>query len=248
MTSVSSAEPNGQPSRRIYSSLVPYIAPPIAASSAVTLVFYGFIAKSAQQLGNPIPRMGMKTALLEGCKAAPTIGVIIGTQMGAQKVAETALTPLMKRSGEIPSFAPMFVSSMIVGALSAPALAVFNGQSMGQTVGKSLKLLNAKQTCAIVARETSFLFSIRVSEPVSEFMKHSCGDNKAVELGSTFATGAIGSLIGHPADTALTLWQKGRKVENFRQMMRGGPMKAATVGVFSIFYKMAKECIESTSK
>src|ERR1700680_3128509 len=109
MSSVSSAAPNGQPSRGMYSSLVPYIAPPIAASAAVTLVFYGFMAKSAQQLGNPLPRMSIKQALQEGCKAAPTVGIIVGTQMGAQKISEGALKSLLKGSDKVPDFVPMFI-------------------------------------------------------------------------------------------------------------------------------------------
>ena len=67
------------------------------------------------------------------------------------------------------------------------------------------------------------------------------GDNKAVEYSSAFVSGAIGNLIGHPADTALTLWQKEMKLQSFRQLMRGAPIKAVTLGGFSVCYQLVKK-------
>ncbi len=248
MSSSSSIAPNEQPYKGIGSSIAPYVIPPCAASAAIVPVFYGFIAKSAQQTGNKIPDMSIKEALKEGFKTAPTVGLIVGTQMVVQNLVEKFLMKLSNGTKDQSSgFLPMLVSSMIVGMLSAPPLAVFNGQSMGMKPLQSLKRLSAKQTGAIVARETSFLFSLRVSGPVSELMKRRCGENKAVEYSSAFVSGAIGSLIGHPADTALTCWQKNMKVDTFRQAMRGGPIKAMTVGGFSVCYKIAKELLESIS-
>ncbi len=253
---------NGQSS--IWSTAVPYITPPLAASFAIVPVFYGFTAKSAQQLGEPIPnifkipygakfdevvkcmQMALKTEIKKGIKAAPTIGVIVGTQMIAQNLFEKALMKYNGNQSE-PNFASMVFSSIMVGVISAPSLAVFNGQTMNRTVKESLKALSAKQVMAIVSRETCFLFSLRISEPLSKAMKSVSGDNKATEYGSTFASGAIGSLISHPADTALTLWQKDMKVTSFHQSMRGAPIKAITVGSFAIIYKIAKDALESRS-
>ncbi len=202
--------------------------------------------KEALGKGCKIASIQTQKALMDGCRAAPTISVIVGTQMISQNLIEKGFKAIMKGiSGKEDHFALMLVTSMIVGGISAPALAVFNGQTMGRTVKESLRSLSQKQTIAIVTRETSFLFSLRVSKPMSEFMEDRCGKNKAVEYGSTFAAGAIGSLVGHPADTALTLWQKGRNVENLSQLMRGGPVKALTVGGFSICYKTVKELLES---
>jgi hypothetical protein len=233
----------------IWASMVPYFASPVAASVAIVPVFYGFVAKSAQQLGNPIPRMSVKEALKGGCKTAPTIGVIVGTQMAVQRVVEKAL---VERSNDqkdrSPSFGAMFVISMFVSGGSVPALVAFNGQTMGRTVAASLRSLSARQAGAIVARETSFLFSLRVSGPMSEIMKRTFGENRAVEYASAFTSGAVGSLVGHPADTALTLWQQGRKVTNLRQAMRGGPVKALAVGCFSVCYKTVNELLESFSQ
>lgn len=235
---------NGQPG--VWSTIAPYIAPPLAASIAIIPVFYGFVAKSAQQLGKPIPTLTIKEAIKGGFKAAPSIGVTVGTQMIAQNTFEKALMMFSGNESK-PNFASMLFSAMMVGVISAPPLAVFNGQTMGKTVMSSIKNLSAKQVTAIVTRETSFLFSLRISEPVSEAMKQISGDNKGTEIGSAFISGAIGSTIGHPADTAFTLWQKEMEVVNFRQLFRGAPVKAVTVGCFAIIYKIAKEAIESRS-
>jgi hypothetical protein len=248
MSTISSATQSGQPSQSIGSTYKPYVIPPTAAGIIIPFIFYGFIAKSAQQLGQPIPVMSIKHVFKEGCKAAPTIGLIVGTQMGAQATIEKVLSSLMKKSDKqkekTANFALMLISSILVGAVSAPALDVFNNQTRGKTVRESLKALSVKQTCAIIARETSFLFSLRASEPIGAQMKQTLGENRVIEYGSAFATGAIGSFVGHPFDTALTLWQNGMKVKNLRQMMRGAPIKALTVGSFSIGYKTAKEFLE----
>jgi hypothetical protein len=245
MSSLSPAQ-NGQ-SVSVWSSYVaPYLAPPLAASIAIVPVFYGFIVKSAQQMAQPIPRMTVREALKGGIKAAPTIGIIVGTQMSVQKIAEEVLMK-NKQNRDKPNFTSMLVSSALVGVISAPAYAVFNGQTMNRTAMESLRALSARQATAIVSRETSFLFSLRISDPVSEAMKRAIGDNKIVEYSSAFISGAIGSVIGHPADTALTLWQKEMQVESCRQLMRGASAKALAVGGFSVFYKVTKEMIQSLS-
>jgi hypothetical protein len=245
-----STVPQTESNPGVLKTITPYVVPPVAASAAIVPVFYGFMAKSAQQLGNPIPRIGVLATLKEGCKAAPTIGAIVGTQMIVQSIVEKAL-----QTGSTPDFKTMIASAIIVGTASAPALAVFNGQTMKpkeqtvkQAAVESLKSLSPKQTLAIVSRETSFLFALRISEPVAEEMKRRFGAHPAVAYGSAFMSGVIGSLVGHPADTALTLWQKGKKVENIRQLMRGGPVKAATVGSFAICYGEAKKLLNSLSE
>lgn len=226
-----------------WTAISPYVTPPVAAAAAIVPVFYGFVMKSAQQQGDPIPRMKPMEAIKQGCKAAPTVGVIVGTQMVAQNIIESLLGGTNKEKSS--SFVSMLMSSMIVGAISSPALAVMNGQTMGRSIQASLRALSAKQVVAIVTRETSFLFSLRISTPVSETMKQICGDNPAVDYGATFVSGAIGSVIGHPADTALTLWQKNRKIKSARQLMGGAPVKAIAVGGFAMGYKGIKSILES---
>jgi hypothetical protein len=236
------AASNGWSPREIWNS---YIAGPIAGALAIIPVFYGFEAKSDQQLGKPIRPINLKKSLIEGRNAAP----IIGIQMAIQNVVEKALMKQFQNDPkERPPFAAMLISSMIVGFLSTPPLAIFNGKAMGQTPMESLKALSRWQTGAIVARETSFLFSLRIIDPIKSVMKRTFGDNKATEYGSAFIGGGIGSLIGHPADTALTLWQKEMKIESLSQTMRGAPVKAITVAVFAVLYKMTENGLKSPSK
>ncbi len=221
---------------------MPYITPPLSASVAIIPVFYGFIAKSAQQASRPLPKMTCREIFKEGLKASPTIGIIVGTQLVVQQLAEK----IFNGSNPSHSFRSMLASSILVGTISAPALAIFNGQTMGCSVRESLKKLSFKQAIAIVSRETSFLFSLRISDPLSARMKQT-QSNAAIECSSAFISGAIGSIIGHPADTALTLWQQGRKIANIRELMQGSPIKALTVGGFSVFYKLTKDSLESLS-
>ena len=235
MSSKVPADPQGQPPQGIWPTIAPYVAPPVSAAAAIVPIFYGFLvksaqqagesiprltifaAKSAQQAGNPIPSMTVKELLIRGCKAAPTVGALVGTQMITQGLIEKYLMkPSANGEKSPPGFTTMLTSSIIVGIASTPAAAVFNGQTMKQTAVQSLRALSVKQTSAIVARETSFLFSMRVTGPVSDAMKDHFGKKKSVEYASAFVSGAIGSVIGHPADTALTLWQKGEECRNLR--------------------------------
>lgn len=75
--------------------------------------------------------MAVKEALKAGVKVAPTVGVIIGTQMIVQSIVEKAL---LKDEQQPASFATILASVIIVGGVSAPPLAVFNGQTMGRTI------------------------------------------------------------------------------------------------------------------
>ncbi|MBS0652510.1 MAG: hypothetical protein JSR39_03175 [Verrucomicrobia bacterium] len=218
--------------------------PIFAAAGAIVPPYYFFVRKSWEQQGKPVPSMTMREVVMGGVKASPTIGTIVGTQMIVQTFVEKALAKARK-SGEDqpPGFWAMFGSSAIVGGISAPLLAIFNGQTMGLSPTQSLSALSPKQVAAIVTRETSFLFSLRISDPVSKKMKQIAGDNKAVEYSSAALSGGIGSLIGHPADTALTLWQKGIKVVSLQQLMRGAASKSIGVAGFSVCYKALKDVL-----
>ena len=229
------------------STIRSYIIPPAAASLAIIPVYYGFVAKSAKQLGNPIPRFNLNNTVVGGFKAAPTIGAIVGTQMIAQRFIEQSLERYANVTTE-PSFVKMFAAAVGGGILSAPALAILNGQTMGQGVIESLSKLTLKQTSLIVIRESSFLFSIRISDPVGLLMRERLGDNATVDYASAFISGAIGSVIGHPADTLLTLAQKGIKVQSWRHMMQGAMIKAVAVGGFSLGYKATRQFFETIGK
>ncbi len=216
-----------------------FAKPPLAAAGAIIPAHYGFVVKSAQQLEQAWPSRTLWQALQGGIKSSPVIGAIVGTQMVSQNLVEGALTKLQ---GE-PNWATMLLSSAIVGGLSAPGYAIFTGQTTGLSMLESLKVFDSKQTAAVVARETSFVLSLRVSDHVSKVMGEFAGDSKPVELASAFVTGALGSAVGHPADTAFTRWQNGLPVSFSRQLMRGILVKSATTGFFAVLYKLGKEAL-----
>lgn len=228
----------------MWNTLSPYLVPPFAASGAIILVFRDMILKSAQQKGQPLPSIPFRKGLIEGAKAAPTVGLIVGSQMVIQKLVEKTLLGESKKS----DLSTSLKSSAIVGTISAPFLAIFNGQTMGWSVMKSLRNFNPWQGLAIAVQETGFVGGLSASDRLAEAMKGVFGNNKAVEYMAAFTSGALGSLAGHPANTALTRWQSGMRVDSLSQSMWGSARKARAVGLFSVLYKFAKETLTPTKE
>lgn len=246
----SSSVQNSPSSNGIWSQAKPYVTSPIVkstvvASASIVPLMYFFMIKTARQTEEPILEMNLRKVIKQGFKAAPTIGLIVGPQLSLQPVLEKIMREaLMKnpQNNEKVRFTPL-ASSFAIALLSTPALAVFNGQTMGYTIMKSLKSLSAKQTAAIVSRETSFLFALSISRPLSEAMKEVTGDNKATKIGSVFFGGMIGSIMGHPFDTALSVWQKEKNV-NPKKLMAGSPMRALGLGLFAAFHNIGTELLK----
>jgi hypothetical protein len=82
-----------------------------------------------------------------------------------------------------------------------------------------------------------------LSDPMSAIVKRKFKKNKLAENGAFFATGAIGALCNHPANTALTLWQKGLSVRNIGQLYLGSPIRAIGVGLFNVCYQNGKKIL-----
>lgn len=227
-----------------WAAAAPYVVPFTASAVAFVPFYHGFVVKSSQQMGKSIPKFHFLEAFKGGVKAAPTIGVVIGTQIAVQGAVEEFFQKHFQLDKN--SFALSCLSSLTVAAISAPALAVFNGQTMGKTMKESLASLSFKQTSAIVTREGTFLFSWRISKLVSDMMKEQFGDSKNVEYASTFVSGAIGSVVNHPADTALTLWQKESHIHSVKQLMKGAPARAISIGGFSVCYSLVSEYLKKS--
>lgn len=240
-SSISPAAQNEQPSGMwpSWPTILPYMVPPTAASLAIIPVFRHLIVKSAQQKGEPIPKITYLEGIKAGIKAAPTVGIIVGAQMILQSAVEKAIVG----DGNKANLPSMLASSAIVGIASAPALAVFNGHTMGWTIVKSLRMFSAKQGLAIAGQETAFVCGLTAADMLSVAMKKRFGDNKAVEYSAAYLAGALGSLAGHPGNTALTRWQSSMTLNSFRQSMWGAARKAHAIGSFSVFYKLGKETL-----
>lgn len=241
MSTISSTVPSGQSPKSIWQAETPYAIPPLAASVAILPAYGDLIAKSAQQKGEPVPSMTLKAVMKEGVKAVPTVGTLVGAQMIIQSFVERKLVGESKA----PTLSVKFLSSAIVGTVSSPFVAIFNGQNMGWTARQSLGKFSPRQAAAITIQETAFVGGLSVADKLSEVMRAKFGDNKAVDYTAAFIAGAAGSLAGHPANTALTRWQSGMQVEGLSQLMWGSARKARAIGIFSVFYKLGKEVLGS---
>lgn len=214
--------------------------PVISAGAAIVPAYFGLVAKSALQLGNPIPVMSHATKLKEGIKAVPITAAVVGSQMALQSVIAQAFS----KKSESHSFVSTFLSAALVAGLSAPLLTMFNGKTMGLSFTQSLKATNVRQIAAIIARETSFIFSLKLSGPMTDYMKSKNLTEKPYEIMASFISGAVGSALGHPADTALTMWQKGMKIDSYTKLNRGLATKSVAVGLFSVVYNLTESSLK----
>ncbi len=191
--------------------------------------------------------MSVMQAFRAGAATAPNMGAIIATQLIAKRGVEKLFS---KQEEGKASFSSMFLSAAIVGAISAPPLAIFNGQTMGRSAWQSVQGLQLRQIGAIVLRETSFLFALGISSPICAWMQQAAGDKdrKWIELPVAFVTGVTSGVVSHPADTALTLWQRKMKIESARQLMQGGFTRAIALGGFFVCYTGATRIIESIAQ
>lgn len=245
---LSSTNGPGNLLREIWVTIAHYCVPPAAAAAAIVPVFRDMALKSAQQRGHPVPYMTFLKGVKEGLKASPTVGIIVGTQMVAQNGLVTLLAKAFtdrKTSGNNLSLELM--SSGLVGLVSAPALAIFNGQTMGWSVRESLHRFSVMQGLAIAMQEAAFVGGVSASDYLAVSMKKRFGNNKIVDYAAAFFAGAAGSLAGHPANTALTRWQSGMTIKG-HQLMLGSLRRTWAVACFSVLYKFWKEVASPTAR
>lgn len=211
---------------------------PVAAGAAFVPFVYGFMAKSALQLGNPVPRITLAEAFLGGVQAAPTIGGIIALQIFAQEMAESSLS-----SWQLPEPASAIGSSAFVGCASAPPLIAFNAQTMKSSMLQAMLALDRWQFSATALREMVLMLSIRYRKDFSNSMREQFGDNSFIQYGSIFWGAAACSILVHPADTLLTVWQKMVPRPTGMNLYRGGATRAAAVGGFVTLYSALKDVL-----
>lgn len=248
----SSTSSNLPPSRGAWPTLAPYVVPPVAAAVAIVPAYYDMAVTRFMQKGLPVPRMTGQQVVKGGVGAMPTVGVLVGTQMILQGRVEQALVKtfpnLFAENSNKSKASLTLASSMIVGGLSSPFLAVYNGKTMTPPweVKESLSKFSLKQAGAITLQETGFVAGLAAADLVSMPMKQLLGDNKAVEYLAAATAGALGSLAGHAGNTALTRWQNGMTVDSLRQLSGGSLRKARGNAVFAVVYKLGKEALNST--
>ncbi len=243
---------NPPASRGVWPSLAPYVVPPAAAFVAIVPAFYDMVAKSALQKGLSAPSMTLLQGVKGGFGAAPTVGVIVGTQMILQGRVEQAFIKafpnLFTEDSNRAKASLTLASSAVVGGISSPFLAVYNGKTMMPpwSFRESLARFSLKQAGAITLQETGFVAGLAAADLVSVPIKKMFGNSKAVEYSAAAIAGALGSLVGHAGNTALTRWQNGMTVDSLRQLNWGSLRKARGNAVFAVVYKLGKEVLNST--
>ncbi len=225
----------------ISNELPSWVREPLAAGAAIVPTYYGFRVKTAQQLGQEIPRMSFREAARGGAGLAPTVASLVGMQMLVQKAAEEKIQEL---TGREQGFYTTAASSLAVGLVSSPGIAIFNGQAAKQSPLAALRNLSPRQFGAISVQESAFVMGLSAAKHINAVAKEQFGESEAVETGSSFISGALGSLCGHPANTCLTLWQNGQRVLSAGQLMRGASAKAVATGIFSAVYHAASKYMQ----
>ncbi len=230
MSTSTSAVQNGQPSGG--SSLLTTFAPVLAATAALAPAVHGLQVRADQQLERSVSRFSFSGSLVGALKGGPLVGV----QLMVQNAIETRVR---ERTQGVSNAVRVAGSSALASVVTSPLLAAFNAVASKQNVWKALRSLSRVQVGCLVLREWCFLGSQAAVNPVSAAMRRNLGDTPAVNHAAAFVSGAVGSLAGHPADTAFTRSQHNLPTLNRRQAMLGAPVKAVAVGLFSVLYPVA---------
>lgn len=245
--------PNGQSTTILsWSRIAPYVTPPVSAACATIATFRRFQIKSAKQAEKPSPSITFTEGLRGGFKAMPVMAAGVGFSIIIQTKIENGIKHIQKNfknenivetQPHSANFYLMLTSSLIVGAASSPFWAAFNRLTLSEPFFKSFRKLSFKQIALISGRESTFLFSVRISDPVSDIMKGHLGDHVIVKCGSAFVTGMIGAVFNHPLDTLLTRDQKNLKTKFAQLFTLGLPQRALTVGYYALIYKIMTEIL-----
>jgi len=218
-----------------------YASEPLAAGLAIMPAFKGLMVKTALQEGKEAPKITFFEGLKAGRKAASTAGAVIGVQMIAQNILEQQIG----KDPEEQSIKTKFASALIVGVVSSPMLATLNKQTSEPSLSmiEALGSFSKGQAFAISMREIPFIASLSCMKLLEKEAKEQFGDNKLIEYLAATGGVAAGSILGHPADTALTQLQAEVELKP-RLWMKGWKQKARGVAIFAICFKLGKETLQ----
>lgn len=220
--------------------LAPYWSPPLSASIAIVPVFRDMMVKTALQRGEAVPSATMKERVWEGLKATPATARLVGAQMLAKPFVEKHLV-----GDAAPNFYSDLQCSAVIGFCSSPFVTIFNGRTMKWTARESLRRLTVKQMFAISLQETAFVFGLSAGEKLAMVLKRSFGEYQAIDYTAAVISGAVGSLAGHPANTAVIRWLDGKTLDNPSQLMLGWKQRTRAVALLSVIYKVANDFFNS---
>lgn len=213
-----------------------YLTNPGVAAVAILPAFGDLEAKGKLQVGEKVEQRSFQENIKRGRKIAPITGLVIGAQMFLQPMVASYLV----KPGDKPTTTDSLFSSAAVGLISAPFLAGFNGKARGVPLLETIRKLTLSKTAVICIQETAFVSSQTLQEKLQPYS----GNSKVMPYLIAYASGFVGSLLGHPANTALTRWDENLRIENIRQLGWGALRKANGIGKFSVCYKLGKDTLE----
>lgn len=220
------------------------IAPPVIASVSIIPTFADSIRKSALQTGQPKPRI----TWLQGCRMASAVAAPYGVALGAQLMAREQIERSLVAS-EGKNLKSAALSSAITGALATPIQVWLNSHTMPLQIKPSLRALSLRQwfkiSCAIATQESCFLWGLSAEGHVARYLRPLLGDNLVADYTSALISSGMGSLMGHPCNTAWTRWQRGMQVEMLSQLKRGALYRLRATLLFTMTYKIGMNAVEA---
>ncbi len=117
----------------------------------------------------------------------------------------------------------------------------------------TLRTFSPKQCLIITAQETAFFGGLSAADKLASILKERFGDNKVIDYTAAGLTGGLGSLAGHPFNTAVTRSQNKLPMDGFnrsflsgcKQSIQRSLTKARAIAVFAVGYKFAKEMLNN---
>lgn len=201
----------------------------LAAGIAMVPVFPALMLKSAQQQQIRM-HSNMREIVQQSLMGAPYVAAAVGIQLYTQRQCQDFLVEHYQLEKKHPM--TTLLSCMAVGIASCPLLAIMNGLTTKTPPLESLHGLRPWPVVAIIGRETTFVLSLKVNGMVGPLVKDRLGDSELADRVTAFLSGAVMSALNHPADTALTRWQKNLSMRDPRVWMRGSLVRSIAIGVF----------------
>jgi hypothetical protein len=190
------------------------------------------VKKSAWQRGEAV----CSITRWQGIEASPAIAAWVGFIVGSQAYIQGQVEPRMGQRG----LYSLLASSLITGLISSPLVAIFNGYTNEMGVGASLRAFSRWQALAISVQEAAFVAGLTAAGRIVVPMKQYCGDHEMVDYAAAYVSGGFGALAGHPANTAITRWQRGLPM-NRQCMWWGAARRAHAIGCFLVLYTGGKK-------
>lgn len=227
------------PFLKFWAHVAPLAAPPIAAGGAVAVIMRDMMKKGHVQIYGTTPSVSLFAGILQGVKAAPVVGATVAFQMMLQGRVQRVFTD---ETEDVPLL-PLVASSTVVGIISSPLLLAFNAQTTGKGALQGLKECTPKKGGMISIQEGTFVVGLAGAKPLGRVMRAHIWDHPGMDTVASFMASAGGSILGHPANTAVTLWQEGMQVSTIRGLYRGVFYKARGTGFFGVFYKVFQDIL-----